>query len=734
MEIKMMSTQYYIIQSKDSNLIKKSSSGGVFAELARYVLSKGGVVFGCAMERVEEGFDVKHIYIENEKDLYKLQGSKYVQSNLGNTIKEAKEFLDEGRLVLFSGTPCHIAGLKAYLKKDYENLFTVDTSCTGTPLLKIFNDYVKFLENKYKKKIINFEFRNKQKMGWNCGNALITFENGRQKIIYNNLSSYLNLFITKRLQNPNCQNCKFAGLDRISDITLADAWGAEKEYSKLLKKKFSKNKGISLVLANTQQGNEFLNFIKENLIIENVDIYKLRKYNNPLTKKQKEIETKFIDAYKHGGYKQIEDLFQKEVHNRYWYYKIKNHTPLWVKNIIKVLIQKDEKADCLLMTWYHNMNYGSILTAWALQKTFSKCGLFCKTIHHSNFLGYAGQFKKNFELTKRCTNLKDYINLNKLSNTFVLGSDNLVNMDSEGINRVSLWLLNFTASSKKRLMISGSIGAWDGTTKNQEEHEYIKYLLNRFDYVSTREEHGKKVFENVFDVQADWINDPVFYLDKQDYLDLTKNVKQDYSNNIMQYILYPTKETQKIIEHYNQKTNFNIVKFHGNGNAKYCSRHKNKSVENWLSAIMNSKLVITDSFHCAAFALIFNKPIVCIKNTHATVRFISLFKRLGINVPLVKSVEDLKNINLDYDKNKVNAALKDIRKYALDKIEEAILMPKKNHILNEKMEIYNEQFMKNSIPWYKKNKLFYFGIIVPLVIPAKRIIADIQNEFNKQNV
>ena len=137
--------KYFIVQSNTKAICAKSSSGGMFAELAKYVLSQNGVVFGCAMERVQDGFEVKHIYIEAENDLYKLQGSKYVQSNLGNTIKQAKEFLDCGRLVLFSGTPCQIAWLKAFLKRDYENLITVDLSCTGTPSLKIFNDYIKFL-------------------------------------------------------------------------------------------------------------------------------------------------------------------------------------------------------------------------------------------------------------------------------------------------------------------------------------------------------------------------------------------------------------------------------------------------------------------------------------------------------------------------------------------------------------------------------------------------------------
>lgn len=728
-----MQNNAYVIQSKDNNLIKKSSSGGIFAELARYVLSNSGVVFGCTMERVEEGFDVKHIYIENEKDLYKLQGSKYVQSRLGNTIKEAKEFLDNERLVLFSGTPCQIAGLKAYLKQDYENLLTVDLSCTGTPSLEIFNDYVKFLEKKYKQKIINFEFRNKEKMGWTCGNALITFETGKQKIIYNNVSSYLNLFITKRLQKTSCQNCKFAGLDRVSDITLADAWGTEIEYPELLRTKFDKNKGISLVLINTEQGEKFFNSIKEDLTIESVDINKFTKYNNPLINTQKVVETKFLEAYKLGDYKDTDTLFKKELGIEYYYYKIKNVTPYWIKNLIKLFLPKEEKIDCLLMTWYHNGNYGSVLASFALQKAIGKLGFSSKIIHHSNFIGYAKSFKNNYSLTKRCYFNEDFQKLNKLPDVFILGSDSIINMEINNLKYIAHALFNYTSPNKKRLMISGSIGAWDGSTKNPEEYKYIKYLLDRFDYVSTREEHGKQVFENVFNVKADWINDPVFYLEKQDFIDLTKDIKEDYSNKIMQYVLYPTDKTEAIVEYYKKEAGLDIVKFEGNENVKYFSRHKNKSVENWLSAIINSKLIITDSFHCVAFALIFNRPFVCIKNTHATVRFTSLFKRLGINIPLIESIEDLETANLDYDKEQVNKSLEDIRNFALEKIEQAMLAPKKEFTINGKMEEYNQKFIQGNIPWYKKNKLFYFCIIVPFVIPIKRLMTDLRNDFNRKN-
>ena len=732
----------YIVQSKNDNLISKSSSGGMFAELAKYVLVQNGVVFGCAMERLEEGFDVKHIYIEKEENLYKLQGSKYVQSNLGNTIKQAKEFLDQGRFVLFSGTPCQIAGLKAYLRKDYDNLLTVDLSCTGTPSLKIFNDYIKFLENKYKQKIINFEFRNKEKMGWSCGNAIITLENSKQKIIYNNTSAYLNLFINKKLQDSKCQNCKYSGLKRISDITVADAWGIEIEYPELLKNKFNKNKGISLVLINSEKANNIFNLIQNNVISEKININRLTKYNNPLqTRQQKDIEKKYINEWKINGYQGLDKLFKKELGWKYYYHILKNHTPKFIKNIIKYCTHKI-KVDCLLITAYMWPNYGSLLAAYCLEKTINRFGYSTKHIHYGNTFCYSPNFghffrKSHLSLTKLCVSKKDFTKLNNHTNTYILGSDNLLNLKANKFDFVTQCLLKFSDINKKHLMISGSIGEWDGSTKTEEEHNYIKQLLARFDYLSTREEHGKEVFKNIYNCNADWINDPVFYLEKEDYLELIKDVKENYSNKIMQYILYPTEKTNEIVKYFKEKTNKEIIKFDGNDNVKCFSRHKGKLVENWLSAIINSDLIITDSFHCVAFSLIFNKPFVCIKNTHATVRFTSLFKRLGINIPLIENIEDLEKVSLDYDKNQVNNQLSNIREFALSKIEAALLKPKKvtEEMMEQEKEFQqlNTKFIKNSTPWYKKNKLFYLGIIVPFVIPFIRIKRDLKTTNAKNS-
>lgn len=722
----------YIIQSKNNHILKNSSSGGMFAELAKYILSNQGVVFGCSMERVEDGFDVKHIYIENENDLYKLQGSKYVQSRIGNTIKEAKEFLDQGRFVLYSGTPCQIAGLKAYLKQDYDKLLTVDLSCEGTPSLNIFNDYIKYLEkNVIKSKIVDFKFRSKKHFGWSTSGFVAIYKKGnkiKEKILPQNLSSYFSYFLSGSILQERCFSCKFTGLKRQSDITIADAWGIEKEYPELIKKKFNKKCGISLVIVNSTKGNTIFEKLKLNLISSEIDINRLRKYNHPFRHPSiKPINKEdIIKIYKNDGYKGVENKFKQDLGNKYYYCILKNYTPLFIKNIIKLLLP--QKVDCLLMTAHGWSNYGSMLAAYSLQKAITKLGYSVKLINYMISVGVFKKFaQRHFKLTKLCVNKKDFYNLNKLSDSFILGSDNLINLNTCSFPFVARNLLNFTTYAKKRLMISGSIGAWNGSTQDKQEHNYIKYLLDRFDYISTREEHGKQVFEKEYNVQADWINDPVFYLKKDDFIELTKNITENYSNKIMQYVLYPTNETDKIIEYSKRKMGLDTIKFDGNDNVKYFSNSKNKSVENWLKAILDSKLVITDSFHCVAFCLIFNKDFVCIKNIHATVRFLSLFKRLGIQIPLIETVKDLQSTDLSYNKDVVNKSLNDIREFALAKIQEYLLKPNKIIIPNPAMEEYNKNFIKNNEVWYKKNRLFYFGIIVPFVIPIKRLWNDIKN-------
>lgn len=210
----------YGCTNKNQTILKESTSGGFFTELAKYVIKQNGVVFGV---RFDENLNVIHTYIENENDIKYLRGSKYVQSNTKNSFKEVKQFLEEKKLVLYSGTPCQIAGLKCFLHKDYSNLITCDTVCQGVPSTKIFKAYTNHYEKKYNSKIVNFKFRDKQK-GWINYNLLFEFANGKKKSILSHFSPYISSFYNLHNIRKSCYYCKFRDLNSGSDFKMADFW------------------------------------------------------------------------------------------------------------------------------------------------------------------------------------------------------------------------------------------------------------------------------------------------------------------------------------------------------------------------------------------------------------------------------------------------------------------------------------------------------------------------------
>ncbi len=233
--------------------VSKSASAGIFAAIAEKVICDGGIVYGVAFTR---NWGVHHVAIDNLEDLAKLQGSKYAHSNIERTYSEAKNELQTGRRVLFSGTPCQIAGLREFLGKEYENLVTVDIVCHGVPSVRMLQDYLKTIEDKHRGKITEFIFRDKS-IGWGKnGSAVI---NGKKIKIWQSASSYLYYFTKGWLYRENCYRCPYACEHRPADITLGDYWGIEKQHPELLGKgRWDESKGISCVIINTKKVNHLL--------------------------------------------------------------------------------------------------------------------------------------------------------------------------------------------------------------------------------------------------------------------------------------------------------------------------------------------------------------------------------------------------------------------------------------------------------------------------------------------
>lgn len=266
----------YAAKNQNELIRSKSSSGGVFTALAEWVIDKDGVVFGA---RFNNKWDVIHDYTETKEGLAPFRGSKYVQSDIGSSYKKAKEFLGKGRLVLFCGTPCQIAGLKQFLKKDYTNLFCVDFICHGVPSPGIFRWYLQdtidqyAIENRIKGnssqiqsipndalqlpqgvEIRDIQFRDKRE-GWKKYTFVVTLINhskgSKPFEIAGNTSNNLFLggFVRDLYLRPSCHNCPSRGFKSGSDITIGDFWGQE-----IIFPQFDRDTGVSAVLIKTKKG------------------------------------------------------------------------------------------------------------------------------------------------------------------------------------------------------------------------------------------------------------------------------------------------------------------------------------------------------------------------------------------------------------------------------------------------------------------------------------------------
>lgn len=308
------SKKAYVAFAKEDRVLSTTASGGAFTALAESFLKNGGVVFGCSLESCDKGFEVKHIKVDNEKELEKLKGSKYIQSDITKIYSEVKDELNKGKKVLFSGTPCQISAIKAFTHQ-HENLYTIGIICHGGPSNRMFNDFINFLETKKKIKINNFVFRDKTK-GWGLYAKIYYLKNNKpkSKIIPYTFLSYYQLFIDAVTYRENCFSCHFASANRVEDITLGDFWGIEYEHPEYIKNKLvDSKKGISCLIVNSYKGENLLSTYSNEIVLLESSFDKMKKHNknlyepSVLNPKREEL----LHLYVSDGYSAV-DSWQKK--------------------------------------------------------------------------------------------------------------------------------------------------------------------------------------------------------------------------------------------------------------------------------------------------------------------------------------------------------------------------------------------------------------------------------------
>jgi len=247
--------KYYAAIAKDQDMLSQCSSGGVFGILAKHFIDAGGYVCGCVYNDKMEAI---HIMTNEQDDVIKMFGSKYVQSRAYECFMKVKQALEDDSPVLFSGTACQISALRTFLKKEYSKLICAEVLCHGVPSPGLFSRYISYLENKLKGKILDVQFRSKKCGGWGSEHRMrILYEkNGRAKEYRPFLPAYFSAFFYGLNLRESCYSCKFACEKRVADITLADFWGSWNKYGKRFEQ------GISMLAIHSSKGEVLFQQIK----------------------------------------------------------------------------------------------------------------------------------------------------------------------------------------------------------------------------------------------------------------------------------------------------------------------------------------------------------------------------------------------------------------------------------------------------------------------------------------
>lgn len=283
--------------TKNSDELKTVASGGICTIISKKIIDEGGSVYGCSQKNY---MDICHIRINRTDDLDLLKKSKYVYSEIRNSYTQVKEDLKSGKKVLFVGTPCQVSGLLGFLRKPFENLYTIDLVCHGVPSQQMLRDHIDSLKitDKINKKNLRVEFRWKSRYGIRYG---IRFGRGNGQFYERHeiIDPYMAAFHDGISYRENCYSCPFAKSKRIGDITAADFWGI----GKLIKSEFVDINGVSLVLLNTNKGEKLFNTVSDKVITEvhTIEEAKLNNLNLSQPAPRLPMRDKFLEIYSKKG-------------------------------------------------------------------------------------------------------------------------------------------------------------------------------------------------------------------------------------------------------------------------------------------------------------------------------------------------------------------------------------------------------------------------------------------------
>ena len=621
------SPKVYAAMAEDE-LRMKSSSGGMFSLFAEHFLEEGGLVCGAAFD---EDFRLRHIMSGDPADLERLRGSKYLQSSIGYHYRDVKNALTGGRKVLFTGTPCQVAGLKAYLGKDYEGLYTVDILCHGVPSQEMFDRYLeetlsKLSEDGEERQLRDVKFRDKR-IGWKCQTMHLDFKNAKpyeKSLKEGDLFEFVfhrNIGLRK-----SCSGCPFAAFPRQGDVSIGDFWGISK-----IDKTMVDKKGTSLVTVNSRKGEELLEAVTG----------RLRKFKQ-INIVPEEIKNRVTPGYPANA---LRGRFME---------LLRHHTLEQTVSYIK-----RGHFDVGLVSNFYAGNFGGAMTQIALYHVLEDLGYSTLMIERPGNAKGAEKIVQNLDrlfiekpypeyaIAPQFENKNEMRRLNDRCDTFVVGSDQLFQY---ALYRVlgEFVTLDWVSDTKKKIAYAASFGH-DKIWGDPKVHSEMAYFMRKFDAFSVREESGVRISREEYGVDAEWVLDPVYLCNPKHYHALAAKATRPMPEHyIGGYILDPSEEKQRIFK--TAMASFNMpceIFSEYNASAEYTAplgdlNVPNLRTEERLQNIINCDFFITDSFHGTCFAIIMKRPFISIMNKgRGASRFKSLLSMLHLEDRLIESEDDL---------------------------------------------------------------------------------------------
>lgn len=338
-------TKTFVAVAKNVDILE-SASGGVFSSIAKSFIQNGGIVYGATMT-YDGKLYVRHIGIKNLSDLNKLKGSKYIQSDVQGIFKEIRNHLNNDNRVLFSGTPCQVDGLKGFLKKDYNNLYTIDLICHGVPSQQFFQDYIRYIEKKKHIKIIDFKFRDKHD-GWKLYGKIKYMDLNneiKEDFFKAEESSFYQLFLNSYIYRENCYQCPYACKNRPGDITIGDYWCIDLVHPEYLIENggsIDEKKGVSTLIINNEKGNDLVTRYGTKIQKYESSYQQASKYNAQLIRPSvlNDKRNLVLKMYRKYGYEKVDTWYKRKLLVIKMKRKLIALIPQKIKKMIKLIIKK----------------------------------------------------------------------------------------------------------------------------------------------------------------------------------------------------------------------------------------------------------------------------------------------------------------------------------------------------------------------------------------------------------